>query len=277
MAQRSLSTHILSRLHDYPLSILLDAQLLLGISILAALLLGCNSGSNNLSDVNIENAPTVSPLVQATPTESTPVAPANVSPSPTVTTTTTTTATPTPDLVVRSLKQLRAEHGESPDATYGRLRIPVLGIDAPLGIRTVGKDGILANPTGPDDVVWYDLSKWDGLGGAPGEGGNAVFAGHVDQTTWLDWANVQYSGLAVFFFLDNLTPGQQITIEMNGLTHIYVVQWIRSLEPESDEWAEIYGPDHSGNDAITLITCGGDFNPEDKSYALRIVVRAIAS
>jgi sortase (surface protein transpeptidase) len=252
---------------------LLGGQLLLGISVLAALLSGCNSGSNNLSDVSIENAPTISPAVQATSPKSPPAAPTNASPSATVTP----AVTPTPDLVVRSLKQLRAEHGESPDATHGRLRIPALGIDAPLGIRTVGKDGVLTNPTGPDDVVWYDLSIWDGLGGSPGEGGNAIFAGHVDQTAWLDWASVQYAGLGVFFFLDNLTPGQQITIEMNDHTHIYVVQWIRSLETESDEWAEIYGPDHSGNDAITLITCGGDYDAEEKSYALRIVVRAIAS
>ena len=186
------------------------------------------------------------------------------------------TAEPTPDPVVRSLERLRAEHGESPDATHGRLRIPALGVDAPLGVRAVGEDGVMTNPSGPDDVVWYDLSAWDGLGGAPGKGGNAVFAGHVDRTAWLDWAGVEYSGLAVFFYLDNLTPGQQIEVEMDGATHTYTVQWIRPVAASSGEWAEIFGPDPTGADAITLITCGGDFNAVEGSYASRVVVRAVA-
>ena len=62
-------------------------------------------------------------------------------------------AEPTPDPVVRSLERLRAEHGEAPDAVHGRLRIPALGVDAPLGVRAVGEDGVMANPTGPGDVV----------------------------------------------------------------------------------------------------------------------------
>ena len=134
----------------------------------------------------------------------------------------------------------------------------------------------MLNPSGPGDVVWYDLAAWDGLGGAPGQGGNAVFAGHVDRSAWLDWVGVEFSGLAVFFYLDNLTPGQQIEVEMDGATHTYTVQWIRPVAASSSEWAQIFGPDPSGADAITLITCGGDFNAVEGSYASRVVVRAVA-
>src|SRR3712207_2298177 len=47
---------------------------------------------------------------------------------------------PTPDVsanpdapLVRSLEELRERYGDPPDALYGRIRIPALGVDAPLG------------------------------------------------------------------------------------------------------------------------------------------------
>lgn len=62
-----------------------------------------------------------------------------------------------------------------------RFIIEKFGVDAPLTYRSVGLDGAMPNPDGPDDVAYYDFSAWPGKGGAPGKGGNAVFAGHVDS------------------------------------------------------------------------------------------------
>ena len=39
----------------------------------------------------------------------------------------------------------------------------------------------MPNPNGSDDVAYYNFSAWPGKGGAPGQGGNSVFAGHVDS------------------------------------------------------------------------------------------------
>ena len=181
----------------------------------------------------------------------------------------------TPDNVVRSIDELHEVFGEPPFANLGRMRIPVLGIDAPLSLRIVEDDGAMPNPEGPDEVSLYDLSTWPGLGGRPGEGGNAIFAGHVDRRVWLDYAQVEYNGLAVFFYLDNLTPGAAIEVDWGGATHTYTVLWVREVAATSGEWAQIFGPDPSGAEAITLITCGGDFNAIDGSYASRVVVRAV--
>ena len=68
---------------------------------------------------------------------------------------------------VGTLGELTELYGAPPDATLGRFRIPVLGVDAPLGQRFVS-GSTMPTPTGPGDVVWYDLSQWDGLGGVPG-------------------------------------------------------------------------------------------------------------
>ena len=183
-------------------------------------------------------------------------------------------ATASPDNVVRSIEELHRVFGEPPFADLGRMRIPALGIDAPLSLRIVGEDGAMPNPEGPDEVSLYDLSAWPGLGGRPGTPGNAVFAGHVDRRAWLDYAQLEYSGLGVFFSLDLLTPGQVIEVDANGGSHGYVVRWVREVSASGGEWAKILAaPDDL--EAITLITCGGDFNAVEGSYASRVVVRAV--
>lgn len=72
------------------------------------------------------------------------------------------------------------EFGYPADATFAQLRIPVLGVDAAVAPRLVDETGEMPLPGGPADIAWYDLSAWPSMGGAPGEGGNAIFAGHVD-------------------------------------------------------------------------------------------------
>ena len=182
--------------------------------------------------------------------------------------------TATPDNVVRSIEELHRVYGEPPFADLGRMRIPALGIDAPLSLRIVGEDGAMPNPEGPDEVSLYDLSAWPGLGGRPGAPGNAIFAGHVDRTAWLDYAQLEYSGLAVFFHLDKLSPGQVIEVDdASGATHRYVVQWVREVPASGGAWAEILAAPEDA-ETITLITCGGDFNAVEGSYASRVVVRA---
>src|SRR5690606_32142166 len=56
---------------------------------------------------------------------------------------------------ISDLDELRERFGDPPDATYGTMRIPSIGIEAPIGTRVVGEDGVMADPTGPSDVVWY--------------------------------------------------------------------------------------------------------------------------
>ena len=225
-------------------------------------------------------APTQAP---ATATATPPPTPSpTATPTAIATTTPTATASPaaTPTATAAagqptyySLEALRDAVGEAPDATLGRMRIPILGVDAAVGQRLVTGD-IMEDPTGPSDVVWYDLSPWEGLGGVPGGGQNAVFAGHVDYLAKIPWADARYHGEAVFYDLQLLAVGDLIEVEIGGVTHRYEVTWLREVSRDLEGgWRPILSADVEV-DSITLITCSGDFNRVSRTYSHRFIVRA---
>ena len=133
----------------------------------------------------------------------------------------------------------------------------------------------MGTPEGPATTFWYDLSEWPGLGGRPGEGGNAVFSGHVDlSTTYLPYADVNYHGAGVFAGISTLIPGDRIFVDYNNEILEYQVVWKEQVNAgNGSRWAEIWSNDVSV-DSITIYTCGGDFDNTGRSYVDRIVVRA---
>lgn len=153
--------------------------------------------------------------------------------------------------------------GTGPGPLFGtgdRLVYARLGINAPVNGRTVGTDGVMGNPAGPTDAVWYDFSGL-GLGGYPGAGGNAVFAGHVDYRGY---------GPAVFYQLRNVREGDIIEYyTASGGYFRYQVIWYGDYPPNYD-WASMV----SGNNVMTLITCNGTFDASTRQYDMRRVVRA---
>jgi len=175
--------------------------------------------------------------------------------------------------VVHDLNAFRKLYGDPKQANYGRIQIPSIGVDAPLGRSVVGKDGTLADPMGPSDVVWYDFANRKDLGGVPGAGGNAVFAGHVDRAGFVDYAGANYSGPGVFFSLDRLTPGDVIEITTNGKTLRYGIVWVKQVPSDAD-WNQLFSSKVLG-DSITIVTCGGDFDYDKHEYLHRLVVRAV--
>lgn len=179
------------------------------------------------------------------------------------------------DKVIHDLDKLHKVFGEPPDAKTGRMYIPSTGVDAPIGQRHVGKDGVMANPTGPDDVILYGFSEWPGLGGWPGAGGNAVFAGHADRAAHLDYANVDYLGPGVFFRLDQVKFGDTIRLDIEGKSLKYKVISSKEVAADSSDWNSVFTADPKMGDMITIVTCGGDFNRTDHAYTKRLVVRAV--
>jgi hypothetical protein len=152
--------------------------------------------------------------------------------------------------------------------------ISKFGVSAPLTYRVVGPDGQMPNPDGPDDIAYYNFSAWPGKGGAPGKGGNAVFAGHVDSgAKACKNGSVPPPCQAVLWDLNRLRVGDEIEIVLGGQSFKYAVMTNQPVPANNAPWDTIVSatPDES----ITIITCGGDFNRETREYTNRQVVTAV--
>lgn len=131
----------------------------------------------------------------------------------TTTASTTTTAPPppptTPPTTVLPLPEpLPSDpYAPTPAVTLGRLRIPKLGVDQPLGEGMT----LTAINRGP--------SHWPGTAG-PGQQGNMVVAGH--RTTMS----------RPFLDLDKLVAGDQVEVDAPDATYTYVVRGV-IIVPES--------------------------------------------
>jgi LPXTG-site transpeptidase (sortase) family protein len=153
--------------------------------------------------------------------------------------------------------------GKAPGPVADRLTLTRLGVDGPVHTSVVGGDGQMGVPDGKDDIVWYDFSGFAGLGGYPGNGGNAVFAGHVDY-------HPHY--LAVFWYLRQAVAGDVIDYYTAGGKHLqYTVDWNKNAGPD-DDFSVYVG--QTGSDIMTIITCDGVFNSATGHYDHRTVVRA---
>lgn len=188
------------------------------------------------------------------------------------------TATPIPDVVqmLKPLNEFAARYGDPPEAKAGRIRIPRIGVDAPLDARAAPANLDLSYiyQLGPTDVVWYDFSASPGHGGEPGGRGNAILSAHVDYNYSVRWTGGgYYAGPAVFAGLGSLEAGDGIEITFRGRTSRYDVVWKQQV-PDSSDWAKIYESRVPEGDSLTLITCTGGFNPATLEYDSRTLVRA---
>lgn len=155
-----------------------------------------------------------------------------------------------------------SEAGETPSVPSGplvdRLTIPVLGVDAPVIVLGLDADRMMQSPDDPFQIAWYDFTS------LPGQGSNAVFAGHFD---------FRDVGPAVFWNLGTLNAGDVINVHRaDGVTFEYQVKSIETY----DEASAPVGPivESTAVESITLITCAGTFDPTSALYDQRLVVRA---
>jgi hypothetical protein len=132
------------------------------------------------------------------------------------------------------------------------------GIAAPVEQLEI-VDGIMQDPTGPWVVSWY---KETGRLGVPDA--NICVAGHVDY-----W-NV---GPAVFYNVRNLVEGDAVDMAgEDGKVYRYEVQWVELYDAENAPIQDIVGS--TGEQSLTMITCGGEFNYQTGHYVSRTVARA---
>jgi hypothetical protein len=134
-----------------------------------------------------------------------------------------------------------------------------IGLDSnhmmPLGLHsdgTIEVPPLLSGKTG-----WYEHSP------TPGEKGPSIILGHVDS----------YRGPSVFYHLGELEPGQQVTVgRADGTKAHFTVDAIRQYSKDEFPTRKIYGDvDYP---ALRLITCGGAFDKQAKSYESNVVAYA---
>jgi LPXTG-site transpeptidase (sortase) family protein len=186
------------------------------------------------------------PLSQATPPAAAPVAP---------------TLLPLPTLEPAHLAAADADEraaAQPPETGYAvRLAIPSIKLDTVVqqGGIVQDSDGNPEWETLPFVAVHYgDLTS---LIGAPG---NAVIAGHV----------VTLSEGNVFRFLYQLDLDDQVQVwDDHAAEHDFRVVDVK-LVPPSDTSVM----DQTPSETLTLITCGGTFDPVKREFSDRLVVTA---
>ena len=97
----------------------------------------------------------------------------------------------------------------------------------------------------------------------PAEDGASVLAAHVD-----------YGGApGAFFNLEKVLPGDLLEVEMeNGQVILYEVTGNNVYDKTELPASELFRKD--GDSVLQLITCGGTFDPEARSYEANVVVTA---
>jgi hypothetical protein len=121
------------------------------------------------------------------------------------------------------------------------IRIPKIGLDAPLALKNVGQDGNMPNP---DDasIAIYDFALFGPLyGGVPGSG-NAVFAGLYSRQ----------DGPRLFVRLLELAPGDTVEVGYQGQSRSFTVT-MKCVIPNSGFEKII---ERSQTPTITLLVAG---------------------
>ena len=184
-------------------------------------------------------------------------------------------AQPTPEATI-DLERPTAAAGHLENiSAQDRMVIAKFNINAPLTYRKVPPTGVMPNPDGPDDVAYYDFSGFPNLGGGPGVGGNAVFAGHVDSgTKACKNGTLPPPCQAVLWDLNGLKVGDEIELHVSGQIFKYKVTSNQPVSASLSDgtWDRIVTS--TAKESLTIITCGGDFNRETREYTNRQVVTA---
>jgi LPXTG-site transpeptidase (sortase) family protein len=139
-----------------------------------------------------------------------------------------------------------------------RLTIVSIGIDAQVEQVGTTVAGAMATPKVLSNIGWYRL------GSKPGEAGNAVFAGHVNNA-------LGFPG--VFKELSQIKKGDTVKVLGEKGEHlVYEVESITSYEESAAPLEEIFT--NTGLSKIVLITCEGVWDEVTRTFDKRLVVVA---
>ena len=137
-----------------------------------------------------------------------------------------------------------------------------LGIDA-LGIAGATVIEVGVEPNGDMEVPPADRVGWYRYGPTPGTDGSAILAAHI-----------AYNGEnGVFVRLDDLEAGDEVEVAYeDGTTGRFVVESNQRFD--KDELPQDLVFARSGPPRLVLVTCGGQFDSQARSYEDNVVVVA---
>ncbi|MEV0463341.1 class F sortase [Nocardia tengchongensis] len=133
--------------------------------------------------------------------------------------------------------------------------IPSINVAGSLISVGLNADGSVQVPADYQQAGWYQQ------GPAPGEQGSAVILGHVDS----------YKGPGVFFTLKKVKKDDMIDVTRadGKVAHFKVTDVRMYLKSEFPDQT-VFGP--RGGATLQVVTCGGDFDKNAKSYLSNVVV-----
>jgi sortase (surface protein transpeptidase) len=140
-----------------------------------------------------------------------------------------------------------------------RIRLPSLGVDAPVVASGVDERGEMQVPNDIREAGWYRFGPQPGSAA-----GSSVVAGHVDD---------RIQGRGAFYNLDGLVLGDPVIVTTTaGADLDYRVTDVRQIAKATLPVDDIFALD--GPPRLALVTCGGSFDRAIRSYRDNTVVPA---
>ena len=196
----------------------------------------------NAEDADVESVG-VRPDFSASPSPSSSPSPTPTIPSPSASPTPTPTATE-PVLV----------------ASPTRVRIPALDVETRVFPVGLDKNDAIEIPEDIRYVGWYEYGVPPGV-----DRGSAVLVAHRDG---------REQGRGVFYDLGTLEPGDRVYVKTSAGEELpYKVVSRESILKKRLPYEELFAVD--GDPRLTLISCGGYYDPNNGGYQDNVVVTAV--
>jgi len=139
-----------------------------------------------------------------------------------------------------------------------RIIMPSVSIDGYIQLVSKDSEGRIAVPTNVHLAGWYINSA------KPGKEGLSIISGHRD--------GVKTTG--IFRRLEDLKEGDNFSVEYgDGTVRDFTVLSVKAVSIE-DAYDLMYERVEGVEKQLNLVTCGGKFNTEKKTYDDRIVVHS---
>jgi len=164
-------------------------------------------------------------------------------------------------IVTESLEEpdeTKPKEYEVPADIPKRISIPQLDIDGLIQLVSIDQYGRIAVPSNIYIAGWYVNSV------RPGEKGLSIVSGHRNGKT----------NPGVFYNLEKLKKDDLVTIEYgdDSIREFLVIDVIQIVTENAQEvmYERLEGVDKQ----LVLVTCGGEYDKEMKTYIDRVIVRA---